>query len=137
MKSFQFSNGDSLIWTMFGGESLSTVAYRQPKIDLTIEDFMTVEGMKKLDDPKYQMKKCDEADLDEVLMYDDVTITMSFNDGFEDTFSAKSDTVTVGKVIQTVVNRQKKLYGNPHCICSLDMMYYDADNHHIYLLFGS
>ena len=137
MKSYKFSNGDSLAWTMYDGESLNTKVYRQPKIDLTADDFMTVEGMKKLDDPKYQMKKCEEDDLKDVLMYEYAVVTWNNHPEFEECMPMKLDKITLGDVIWAVVHRHQKLRGNPVRICCLDALYYDEDQHRIHLVFGS
>lgn len=138
MKSYKFSNGDSLAWTMYDGESLNTTAYRQPSCDdLTMEDFMTVEGMKKLDDPKYKAQKCEEEDLKDVLMYEYAVVTWNNHPEFEECMPMKFDKITVGDVIRAVVNRHEKLRGNPMHICCLDALYYDEDEHRIHLVFGS
>ena len=139
MKSYKFSNGDSLAWTMYDGESLNIIAYRQPVLydDITFEDFLTVEGMLKLDHPKYKPKKCENEDLMDVLMYDYAVITWNNHPEFDECMALKIDKITVSDVIQAVVKRHKILRRNPIYVCCLDALYYDEVQHRIQLVFGS
>lgn len=138
MKCYKFSNGDSLAWTMFDGESLNTTAYRQPPMDdITMEDFMSPEGLKKLDQPKYKMTKCEDADLKDVLMYEYAVVTWNNNPEFEECMPMKFDMITVGDVIRAVVDRHMNLRGKPMYVRCLDALYYDEEQHRIHLVFGS
>ena len=138
MKCYKFSNGDSLAWSMFDGESLNTVAYRQPPMDdVTMEDFMSPEGLKKLDQPKYKMTKCEEDDLADVLMYDYAVVTWNNHPEFEECMPLKFDKLTVGDLIHAVVDRHIKIRGKPVRVCCLDALYYDEVQHRIHLVFGS
>ena len=139
MKSYTFSNGDSLVWTMYDGESLNTTAYRQPVLydGITFEDFLTAEGIQKLDHPKYQAKKCENEDLADVLMYDYAVITWNNHPEFEECMAMKIDKITVGDIIKAVVERHTNLRRNPIYVCCLDGLYYDEVEHRIHLVFGS